>query len=105
MSDTSQPTITRSEYLQKQSLPSSVITFRFPLFCVIFDKFVVVFLFCKFSYFWFNVLLSREESEVTEASASDQDDGEPVPGDTTDLFPAVSSTAFAPPKGPSGNST
>ncbi|KAK5600531.1 hypothetical protein CRENBAI_017525 [Crenichthys baileyi] len=50
-------------------------------------------------------ILSREESEATEASASDQDDGQPVPGDTIDLFPAVSSTAFAPPKGPSSNST
>ncbi|KAK5613106.1 hypothetical protein CRENBAI_001439 [Crenichthys baileyi] len=50
-------------------------------------------------------ILSREESEATEASASDQDDGEPVPGDPTDLFPAVSSTAFAPLKGPSGYST
>ncbi|KAK5606346.1 hypothetical protein CRENBAI_022876 [Crenichthys baileyi] len=47
-------------------------------------------------------VLLREESGATEASAFDQDDGEPVPGDTTDLFPAVSSTAFAPLKGPSG---
>ncbi|MED6272722.1 hypothetical protein CHARACLAT_033370 [Characodon lateralis] len=52
-------------------------------------------------------ILSREESEATEASAFDQDDREPeepVPGYTTDSFPAMSSTAFAPPKGPSGNS-
>ncbi|MEQ2281845.1 hypothetical protein AMECASPLE_034524 [Ameca splendens] len=51
-------------------------------------------------------ILPVKESEVTEASASDQADGEteePVPSDTTD--PAVSSTAFASPKGPSGNST
>ncbi|MED6266026.1 hypothetical protein CHARACLAT_031380 [Characodon lateralis] len=42
------------------------------------------------------------ESEATEAS--DQDDSEPeesVPEDTTDLFTAVSSTTFAPLKGPS----
>ncbi|KAK5602444.1 hypothetical protein CRENBAI_011488 [Crenichthys baileyi] len=50
-------------------------------------------------------VLSREESEAAEASAFDQDDGEPVPGHTTDLFPAVSSTASVPPKGPSSNST
>ncbi|KAL6476361.1 hypothetical protein MHYP_G00148600 [Metynnis hypsauchen] len=37
----------------------------------------------------------------TETSASDQGEDDPEPRDATDLYPAVSSTTFAPPKGPS----
>ncbi|KAL7863387.1 hypothetical protein SRHO_G00123710 [Serrasalmus rhombeus] len=37
----------------------------------------------------------------TETSASDQGEDDPEPRAATDLYPAVSSTTFAPPKGPS----
>ncbi len=49
--------------------------------------------------FLYNVVSSREDTEV---SASDEDDGEP---EDPEPEPAVSSTAFASPRGPSGRST
>ena len=49
--------------------------------------------------FLYNVVPSKED---TEASDSDEDVGEP---EEPDPEPAVSSTAFARPRGPSGRST